>query len=194
MLPASWKKNDKKARIIIFSFSAIVFIAVVLLGRVTWNLHPGFDPHIFAKANAVINSTVTCLLLIAFIAVRKKKYTLHRNLMLTAIVLSVFFLLSYVCHHLLSPETRFGDLNHDGILSEAERSAAGGTRYFYYALLGIHIPLAGIVLPFILFTAYRGLTGDYTKHKKLVRISYPLWLFVAISGVIIYFMIAPYYT
>ncbi len=193
MLPAAWKKNDKKARIIIFSFSAIVFAAVMLLGRVKWNLHPGFDPHIFAKANAIINSTVTCLLIIAFIAVRKKNYILHRNLMLTAIVLSVFFLLSYICHHLLAPETRFGDLNHDGILSEAEKNAAGGKRYLYYTLLGTHIPLAGIVLPFILFTAYRGLTGDYAKHKKLVRITFPLWLYVAVSGVIIYFMIKPFY-
>ncbi len=194
MLAPAWKKNEKKARIIIFTFSGIVFIAVMLLSRVHIKAGLGFDPHLFAKANAVINSTVTLLLIAAFFAVRAKKYLWHRNLMLVAIFLSLLFLLSYICHHLFAAETRFGDLNHDGMLSDAERSAAGSKRYFYYALLGTHIPLAGIVLPFILYTAYRGLTGDYAKHKKLVRITLPLWLYVTISGVIVYFMIAPYYT
>jgi putative membrane protein len=194
MLTAAWKKNDKKARLLIFSFSAFVFAAVVLLGKVKLNIHPGFDVHVFAKINAVINSIVFVLLLFALIAVKSKKYILHRNIMLTAMSLSVLFLISYICHHLLAGETRFGDINHDGIVSELEKAAVGNSRMIYYIILGTHIPLAGIILPFILFSAYRALTGEFDKHKKLVRITWPVWFYVAVTGVVVYWMISPYYS
>ena len=193
MLTAVWKKNDRKARLLIFTFSAIVFAAVMALGRVHWKMNLGFDVHLFAKANALINTCVSLLLIIALIAVKSRNYVLHRNLMMTAMILSVLFLLSYICHHLFAGETRFGDINHDGILTEAEKTAAGSTRIVYYFLLGTHIPLAGIVLPFILFTAYRSLVGEFEKHKKLARITWPLWFYVAVTGVIVYWMISPYY-
>ena len=157
-------------------------------------MHLGFDPHLFATVNAIINSTVAILLLLALWAVKNKKFILHKKLMLAAILLSVLFLISYVAHHLLSGETKFGDLNHDGILGSDEKFLAGDKRYFYYALLITHIPLAAIILPFILFTAYRSLSGDYIKHKKLARITWPIWLYVAVSGVVIYWMISPYYS
>ena len=194
MLSAIWKKNDKKARILIYAFSAVVFSAVMLLGRVQWKVNPGFDVHLFAKANVFINSCVALLLVVALVAVKYNNYTLHRNLMMTAIFLSVIFLMSYICHHLFSGETRFGDLNHDGILSDEEKAAAGKLRIVYYFLLGTHIPLAGIVLPFILFSAYRSLIGEFDKHRKLVRITWPLWFYVAVTGVVIYWMISPYYS
>jgi putative membrane protein len=133
-------------------------------------------------------------LIAALIAVKSKKYSLHKKIIITAIILSVLFLISYVCHHLLSGETKFGDLNHDGILSLDEKTLAGSLRYVYYFILITHIPLAGIILPFILFTAYRALTGDYQKHKKLARITWPIWLYVAISGVVVYLLISPYYS
>jgi putative membrane protein len=193
MLPAVFRKNDKKARVIIFTFSAIVFAAIMALSRVKWNVNLGFDVHLFATANAVINSCVAFLLIIALIAVKMKNYKLHRNIMLTAMFLSVLFLISYICHHLFAGETRFGDVNHDGILSEAEKAAVGSSRMIYYILLGTHIPLAGIILPFILFSAYRALTGEFDKHKKLVRITWPIWFYVAASGVVVYWMISPYY-
>jgi putative membrane protein len=79
-------------------------------------------------------------------------------------------------------------------LSEAEKINAGPTRMIYYFVLGTHIPLAGVVLPFILFTAYRALIGEFDKHKKLVRITWPVWFYVAVTGVIVYLMIRPYYT
>ena len=113
--------------------------------------------------------------------------------MVAAIILSVLFLISYVCHHLLSGETKFGDMNHDGILSADEKVLAGSLRYVYYFILITHIPLAAIVLPFVLFTAYRALSGDYEKHKKLVRVTWPLWFYVAITGVAVYLLISPYY-
>lgn len=193
MLPAVWKKNDKKARLLIFTFSAVVFAAVVLLGRVKLDVNPGFDVHLFAKVNAVINSFVALLLVIALVAVKSKNYTLHRNLMLSAMVLSVLFLVSYICHHLLAGDTRFGDTNHDGIVTELEKAAAGSSRIIYYIILGTHIPLAGIILPFILFSVYRALTGEFDKHKRLVRITWPVWMYVAVTGVLVYWMISPYY-
>ena len=193
MLTAVWKKNDRKARILIFSFSIIVFTAIMLLGRVKLNLAPGFDVHVFAQLNAVINSCVSLLLVFGLITVKQKKYLLHKRVMMTAILLSVLFLVSYVCHHLFAGETRFGDIDHDGLITEAEKVAVGTSRIIYYILLGTHIPLAGIILPFILFTAYRSLIGEFQKHKKLARITWPVWLYVAISGVIVYWMISPYY-
>ena len=114
--------------------------------------------------------------------------------MLSAIMLSVLFLLSYIAHHLLAGDTKYGDINHDGILSIDEKNVAGNLRLIYYFILITHIPLAAIILPFILFTAYRALTGEYDKHKKLVRITWPVWFYVAVTGVLVYLMISPYYS
>ena len=186
-------KNDRKARAIIFIFSAIVFVAVSMLGKYKLNIHPGFDEHIFAKINAVINSVVTVLLIVGFFCARTRRYTNHKYIMLTAMALSVLFLVSYILHHLLAGEAKFGDLNYDGLLSEAEKLSAGSVRYVYYVLLGTHILLAGIVLPFILFTAYRALINEYAAHKKLAKITWPIWLYVAVTGPVVYLMISPYY-
>jgi putative membrane protein len=193
MLNAAWKKDDKKAKWLIFSFSAIVFAAVVLLSRVKLNVDLGFDVHVFAGINAVINSCVAVLLVAALVLVKSKNYEWHKRLMLAAMVLSVLFLISYICHHLLAGDTRFGDANHDGLVTNEEKAAVGSIRMIYYIILGTHIPLAGIILPFILFSAYRALTGEFDKHKKLVRITWPVWFYVAVTGVVVYWMIKPYY-
>jgi len=187
-------KNDKRAKAFIWAVSIIVFMAVAFLTKVKLNANLGFNPHIFAAINAMINSIVAVLLLVALLAVKAKRYLLHKNIMLAAIILSVLFLISYICHHLLTGDTIYGDINHDGILSLDEKTLAGSMRYIYYFILITHIPLAGIILPFILFTAYRALTGDYEKHKRLVRITWPIWFYVAVSGVVVYLMISPYYT
>ncbi|MFI5186129.1 MAG: DUF420 domain-containing protein [Chitinophagales bacterium] len=194
MLPATWKKNDRKAAVLIVSFSVIVFAAVSVVSRATIKIDLGFNPHVFAEANAVINSIVAILLIGGLIAVKSKRYFLHKGIMLTSMALSILFLISYICHHLFAGEARFGDSNHDGLLSTIEKTNAGSARFIYYFILGTHIPLAGIVLPFILFTAYRALIGEFDKHKKLVRITWPLWFYVAVTGVIVYIMIHPYYS
>lgn len=187
------EKKDKKARLFIWLVSIVVFIGIAILSGIKLDIPLSFDPHIFATINAIINSCVAVLLVAALIAVKSKRYFLHKRIMIAAIILSVFFLISYVCHHLLSGETKFGDLNHDGIVSLDEKSLAGSLRYVYYFILITHIPLAGIILPFILFTAYRALSGDYEKHKKLARITWPVWFYVAVSGVLVYLLISPYY-
>ena len=194
MLAASIKKNDSKARIFIFTVSVVVFAAVVILSKVKLNLNLPFNVHVFATANALINSLVTVCLLAGLLAVKNKNYNLHKKIMITAILLSVLFLLSYIAHHLLAGETKFGDLNHDGILGVEEKLQAGNLRLIYYFLLITHIPLAAIILPFILFTAYRAMTGEFARHKKLTRYTWPLWFYVAVTGVVIYCMISPYYS
>ncbi|MBK8785347.1 MAG: DUF420 domain-containing protein [Chitinophagaceae bacterium] len=193
MLQPSLTKNDKKARLLIYTLSFVVFAAVVFLSKYKLDVDLGFDVHVFAKANAVINSMVAVLLLAGLFFAKQKKYELHKKIMLTAISLSVLFLLSYIAHHLLAGDTKYGDLNHDGIVSLDEKALAGNLRMIYYFILITHIPLAAIILPFILFTAYRALTGEYDKHKKLVRITWPVWFYVAVTGVVVYLMISPYY-
>lgn len=186
-------KDDKKARIIIFSFSVFVFVVISLLGKYKLQVSLPFDEHIFAKANALINSVVAVLLAAGLYCARTGRYTTHKYIMLTAMILSVLFLVSYICHHLLSGEAKFGDLNHDGILSADEKLAAGSLRIAYYIILGTHITLAGLVLPFILFSAYRALINENAKHRKLARITWPMWFYVAVTGPVVYFLISPYY-
>jgi putative membrane protein len=193
MLQPSLAKNDKKAKLLIYTISVVVFAAVVFLSKFKLNVDLGFDVHVFAKANAIINSMVALLLLAGLFTAKQKKYEVHKKIMLSAIALSVLFLLSYIAHHLLAGDTKFGDINHDGILSLDEKAMAGNLRIIYYFILITHIPLAAIILPFILFTAYRALTGEYEKHKKLVRITWPVWFYVAVTGVAVYLMISPYY-
>ncbi|MBK7097277.1 MAG: DUF420 domain-containing protein [Sphingobacteriales bacterium] len=179
MLKPSWKKNDKKAKTLIYSISAVLFLMITALGRVKLNIDPGFDIRIFALANAVINSLVAILLILALVAVKAKRYLLHKRLIITALFLSILFLISYVAHHLLAGETKFGG---DGFI-----------RYLYYFVLMTHIPLAAVVLPFIMFSAYNGLTGDFEKHRKIAKITWPLWLYVAVTGPVLYLLISPYY-
>ncbi len=193
MLQPSLVKNDGRAKMLIWIVSVVVFVAVAILSKYKLDIDLGFNPHIFATTNAGINSLVAILLLAGLVSIRRKQYELHKKIMLAAIVLSVLFLFSYIGHHLLAGETKYGDLNHDEIISDEEKLSAGWLRTFYYIILITHIPLAAIVLPFILFTAYRALIGEYEQHKKLVRITWPLWFYVAVTGVIVYFMISPYY-
>ena len=104
---------------------------------------------------------------------------LHKRLMVTAMILSVLFLLSYVCHHLFAGDTKFG--------------GQGGIRYFYFFILITHVFLAAIIMPFVLFTAYRALISEFPAHKKLARITWPIWFYVSMTGVLVYLFISPYY-
>jgi putative membrane protein len=193
MLAPVLKKNDKQAAWIIGIFSIVVFAVVVSLGKIKLDVNIGFDVHIFAAANAIINSLIALLLIAALVAVKQNNYLLHKRLMMTALVLSILFLVSYITHHLLAGEAKFGDIDHDGIVTDLEKSTVGDLRYIYYFILLTHIFLAAIILPFILYTAYRALTAEFPAHKKLARITWPLWLYVAITGPVVYWLISPYY-
>jgi putative membrane protein len=193
MLPATLKKNDKKAGWLIGIFSVVVFTVVVILGRVKLQVEVDFNIHIFATINAFVNATIAILLVAALVAVKNKKFMLHKQLMMGALLLSILFLVSYIAHHLLAGEAKFGDADFDGIVSESEKAAVGNIRFVYYAILITHIFLAAIILPFILYTAYRALTAEFEAHKKLAKITWPLWLYVAVTGPIVYYLISPYY-
>ena len=177
---ATLKKNDKLANIIIWSLSVVVFAVVVILHELKIEIDLGFDVHVFARINAGINALVALLLLLALYFVKAKKFMIHKRLMNMAIVLSLLFLLSYIAHHVLADSTSYG--------------GQGAFKIIYYLVLITHILLAGLSLPFILFTAYRASVAEFSAHKKLARYIYPIWLYVAITGVLVYFMISPYYT
>ncbi len=182
MLTPTLKKNDKQARLLIWTVSFVVFAAVAFLVnfKLFKGVDLGFNVHLLALFNAVINGTVSVLLVWALIAVKNKQFLLHKRLMITAIILSVLFLVSYIGHHLLADETKYGGA-HDTQF------------YIYLFILITHIFLATVILPFILFTAYRSLTGEYEQHKKLAKYTWPLWLYVSVSGVLVYLLISPYY-
>ena len=188
------QKNDRLARTLILTVSFVVFAVVVILTKYKLPVNLGFDIHIFAKANAVINAIVAVLLLAALIAIKFGNVHLHKRVMLTAILFSVFFLITYIAHHLLAGETKFGDANLDQVLSDAELAAVGNMRLVYVIILLTHIFLAAVILPFILFTAYRALIGEFDRHKKLARITWPIWFYVAVTGPVVYVMVSPYYS
>jgi putative membrane protein len=179
-MKAELKKNDKLAKTLIYLVSAVVFLVVVSLRYLKFtNVDLGFDVHLLAKANALINGTVSVLLVAALVAVKTKNFELHKKLMKGAIYLSVIFLVTYIGHHMFAGETEFPKEN--------------SMRGFYLVILSTHIVLAAIILPFILFTAYRALIAEFPEHKKLARYTWPIWFYVAVTGVIVYFMISPFY-
>jgi putative membrane protein len=148
-----------------------------------------FLPPIYAGINAV----TAVVLVIAVMAIRRDKRSLHENLMKFAIFLSVCFLAMYVAYHMTSIETKFGDIDSNLIVDEAEKAKAGFIRYIYYFILLTHILLSIVIIPFVLITYVRGISGSFERHKKIARITYPMWLYVAVTGVIVYLMISPYY-
>ena len=179
MLNPLLAKNDKAAGIVIGTVSLVVFAAVVFLSRVQWKVYLGFDVHLFARINALLNSAVSILLVAGLVAVKQKKFAAHKRIMLVAILLSSLFLVSYICHHLFAGDTKFG--------------GTGFIRPVYFFILITHIFLAAIILPFILYTAYRALTASWPAHKKIAKITWPIWLYVTITGVVVYLLISPYY-
>jgi len=193
MKVAGWEKNEGFYKRLILAVSIAVFLIVVILSQISKSSTiPSFVPYL-PKLNALLNATCSILLIISFYFIKRKKINIHRKLNLVAVALSTIFLLSYVTFHSFGVETRFGDLNHDGVVDAAEKAQAGMIRPFYLSLLSSHVLLAAIVLPLVLLSLYRGLTNQVEIHRKITRWSFPIWLYVTVSGVVVYFMIAPYY-
>lgn len=169
--------NNKKYNRIIWGLSIIIPIAVaaLFLIRIPGIERMGFLPPIYAAINAL----TAVILIISVIQIKKGNRKNHEFLMKTAILLSLLFLLLYIAYHMTSDSTKYGG---DGIL-----------KYLYYFILITHIMLSITVIPFVLITYVRAITGDFKKHKRIAQITFPLWLYVAITGVIVYLMISPYY-
>lgn len=129
--------------------------------------------------NACINGITALILIVAVWAIKNKKRALHKGLMSTALTFSALFLLSYVAFHLTTPSTQFG--------------GSGMIKTIYFIVLLSHILLSAIVVPLVLITYHRGLSEKFDKHRKIARVTFPIWLYVAITGVVVYLMISPYY-
>ena len=168
---------NKKYNRLIWGLSIIIPIAVaaLFLIRIPGIERMGFLPPIYA----IINGLTAVILIISVIQIKKGNRKNHEFLMKTAILLSLLFLLLYIAYHMTSDSTKYGG---DGIV-----------KYLYYFILITHIMLSITVIPFVLITYVRAITGKFEKHKAIARITFPLWLYVAITGVIVYVMISPYY-
>lgn len=186
---------EKKFKGSIIAVSIIIPVAVALLFSVKlkdlgFEVEPlSFLPPIYAT----INGITAVLLILAVLAIKKGNRTTHEKLMTMAIGCSVVFLVMYVAYHMTAGDTKFGDSNGDGILDAAEKAQTGAIRFVYYFILISHILLSIIIIPLVLFTYVRALANEFDRHKKLAKITFPIWLYVAVTGVIVYLMIAPYY-
>ena len=168
--------ESKKYNKWIVVLSIVIPLVVAALFGVKLDVElPVFLPPIYATINAI----TALVLVLAFVAITNGKRTLHERLMKFAIVLSVLFLVMYVAYHMTSDSTKYG--------------VEGMMRYIYFTILVLHIVLSVVVIPFVLITYVRAITNDFEKHKKIAKITFPIWLFVAISGVVVYIMISPYY-
>ncbi len=186
--------SDKKARNVVYGLTAVICLVVVALNQ-KWIPHPEAPLFVYRlpALNAMLNGTCSVLLIASLLAIKKGNIRLHRGLNLTAFVLSALFLVSYVTAHYFIPDTLYGDVNHDGVMSDAEKLAVSGIKPVYLVLLLSHILFAVIVLPLVLLSFHYGLTDQRDKHRKITRFSYPIWLYVTITGVLVYLMISPYY-
>jgi len=168
--------NEKKYNKLIVILSIVIPVAVAILFGVKIDLDlPVFLPPIYAT----INGLTALILIIAVLEIKKGNRTAHEKLIKFAIVLSVLFLVLYILYHMTSDSTKFGG---EGLI-----------KYVYYFILLTHIVLSIAVIPFVLITYVRGITNNIERHKKIAKITFPLWLYVAITGVIVYIMISPYY-
>jgi putative membrane protein len=169
--------------------AAVAFLILVPQAKIDF----GFNTRVLPLFHAVLNSSTAILLLASLYFIRHGQVKAHRRANWVAITLSSIFLVSYVIYHASNPSVRFGDLNHDGLLSDVEKQEAGVARYIYYFILSSHILLSGIIIPFVLFTLQRAYQEKFDKHRRLARITWPMWLYVAVTGVVVYVMISPYY-
>lgn len=181
----------KKLNIAAWIVSAVVLALVVAMRKISLDF--GIDFTFLPPLYSTLNALTAVFLLLALYQIKQKNITNHQRLMNVAVILSALFLLCYVLYHITTPETKFGDVNHDGNVDEAELSELGGVRTIYLILLISHIVLAAVILPFILFTYIRAFTNQIVKHRKMARWVFPLWLYVAITGPILYLMLMPYY-
>ena len=185
-----------------FIFRFVAFITVfVITVVIVLNRHiipgpavaPAFTPYL-PMLNAILNGTCTVLLLTSLYFIKNGNIAVHKRLNIITFCLSSLFLVSYILfHYLMRTDTLYGDVNGDGVLSDTERAVVGSLRTLYLCILVPHIILAAGVLPLILLSFNSGLQMQVEKHKKLVRWAFPLWLYVTVTGVIVYLMISPYY-
>ncbi|MDX2129692.1 MAG: DUF420 domain-containing protein [Chloroherpetonaceae bacterium] len=174
------KASEKKLGIFVYSITIVVASLVTYLLIYPKSLAVGnLDVSGLPRFHAFINGTCFILLIIGLIAIMSRNFSLHKIMMLSTFVLSAIFLVSYVLYHSQAAPTKFGGI--------------GSIKYVYYFILVTHILLATIILPLALFTIARSWRGEFEKHKKVARWTLPIWLYVTLTGVLVYLMISPYY-
>ena len=184
-------KKLKNAKIAIYTAAIAVPLVVVLLFNVEIT---GVNLTFLPKFYATINGVTAIFLVFALIAIKRKNMTVHRRYIRLSLLLSIVFLACYVAYHMTSGEgTKYGDLNHDNDVDHYEKISIAYTSMIYYFILISHILLSIVIIPIVLFTYLFAWQGDFVKHKKWTRFAWPIWFYVAVSGVIVYWMISPYY-
>jgi len=170
-------KSSLKYKKAIVGVSIVIPVVVAILFRFRLENVQSFSflPPIYAA----INGYTAIILLIALWAIKKRKINLHEQLMKTAIGLSLTFLLMYVAYHLTSDPTKFG--------------GEGWVKVLYFGILISHILLSIALIPLVLISFVRGISQQFTQHRKIARITFPIWLYVTVTGVVVYYMISPYY-
>ena len=186
---------EKKYNKYIIAVSIVIPVVVAILFAVKLkdfgvNVEPlSFLPPIYAT----INGLTAIVLIAAVFAIKGGNRKTHERLMTFAISLSLAFLVMYVAYHMTADSVKLGDLNHDGILDEIEKAQVGAIRYLYYFILLTHILLSIAIIPLVLISYVRAIGQQFDRHRKIARITFPLWLYVAVTGVVVYLMISPYY-
>ena len=183
----------RKLKVAVWVITAAVLGLVMLMREVKIPLPDGFSLSFLPPFHAILNSVAAIYLVMALVAIKKGNASLHQRWIYVAMICSLLFLLSYVTYHFTTPETIYGDLNGDGEMSVGELAEAGTMRTVYLVILLSHIVLAAVSLPFILLTFCYGFTNHFTKHKKLSRKIFPVWLYVAVTGPVVYLLLSPYY-
>lgn len=184
---------EGRLKVTAWVLSAVVLILVGLMRQYKIPIPEETDLSFLPAVNAFINGLTALALVVSLYFIKRKEVVKHRNTNYVALGLSVLFLLCYVAYHFTTPEVKFGDANGNGVLEAAELAATAGVRTPYLILLFSHIILAGLILPFILFTFIRAYTGKYDRHRKMARWVWPLWFYVAVTGPVVYLMLKPYY-
>lgn len=175
-------KNDKLVFRIVMALSIVVFVAVIVLNKKILPVPEVIPSFVYKlpKLNALINGTCSLLLLLSLYFIKQKNIEIHKKLNIITFCLSAVFLLSYITYHWMAQETTF--------------PADNSLRPVYLTILISHIILAALVLPLILLSFHKGFQNQVEKHKKLVRFAFPIWLYVTVTGVVVYLMISPYYS
>lgn len=189
----AYPEKEKGLKIALWVASVAVLLLVGAMRQYKLPVPEGWDVGFLPAVNATLNALTAVALVFSLYFIKQGKVVAHRNTNGLALVFSVLFLLCYVVYHFTTQEVKFGDVDHDGIVSAAEAAAVAGQRTLYLVILFSHITLAGILLPFILLTTLRALVGKYTMHRKMARIVWPLWLYVAITGPVVFWMLREYY-
>lgn len=179
---------------IIIASLGIPLVVATLFGVNLKDMGVNIEPLTFLPpVYAGINALTAVLLVGALIAIKQKNRKLHETLIKICMVLSLLFLVSYIAYHMTSDSTVYGDVNGDGFRDAAEKLAVGSSLLIYTFILLSHILLSVVIVPIVLFTYFFAWQGNYERHKKWTRFAWPMWFYVAVTGVVVYFMISPYY-